>query len=146
MRYVAALLALCLGCAPHSIIPAEGTRLAWESCGQTTQGVVVVRGQGARCPDLRRVDEHAKRVKVAFRGCSLDGVRVHVTTAYVLCGSEYVRGCTAGNLITVTDDATTIATIAHELAHVAIAQTEGVDSLGHFYLDHPKERFAPFRD
>ena len=139
LALAAALLALC-SCAPHAIIPAVGTNLVWSSCGQTLQGVVVRRGDGARCPDLGRVDERAKRIKAAFRSCSLDGVQVHVANAYVTCGDMHVRGCTSGNSITVTDDALTIATLEHELAHVCISQVYGVDSLAHYYLDHKDVR------
>lgn len=139
----AALLSIAAGCAPAMVIPAEGTRLAWESCGQTAQGVVVMRGHGARCPDMLRVDERAKRVKAAFHGCSLDGVRVHVANAYVMCGEESVRGCTSGNEITVTDEVMTIPTISHEFAHVCISQLYGVDSLAHFRLDHPGSDALP---
>lgn len=130
-----ALLLLTASCAPHSVIPAVGSTLTWEFCGSTAQGVQIVRGEDARCPDLLRVDEHAKRVKAAYRGCSLDGVKVHVTSAYVQCGDEWVHGCTVGSNITVQDEVRLMPLLAHEFAHVCISQLHGVDSLRHFNLD-----------
>ena len=135
----AALLILAGGCAPHMVVPAEGTSLAYESCGVTAQGVRVLR-YSARCPDLMRVDERARRVKARYAGCSLDGVTVHVLGAYVLCEGEPARACTKGNAISITADAFVVPSIEHELSHVCISQRDGDQGLSHYDLDHRREQ------
>ena len=135
---VAAVAVSFAACEPYLIVPAEGTSLAYESCGVTSQGVRVVRYE-ARCPDLMRVEERARRVKARYAGCSLDGVTIHVIGAYVFCAGESVRACVKGSDVTITADAFVIPSIEHELSHVCLSQREGDNGLAHHDLDHRDE-------
>ena len=133
------LLLTLAGCAPHMVVPAEGTSLAYQSCGVTAQGVRVLRYE-ARCPDLMRVDERARRVKARYPGCSLDGVTVHVLGAYVMCNGESVRACTKGNNISITADAFVVPSTEHELSHVCLGQRDGGGGLADYDLDHRRDQ------
>lgn len=135
----ALVVAMFAGCAPALIVPAEGTRLGYESCGVTPTGVAVYRYESP-CPDMTRVAERVRRVRERYRGCAFDGVRLYVVGAYVECGGEYVHGCTIGDRITVQGDPASLATIEHELRHFCISQMEGPSSWGHHDLDKRRER------
>ena len=135
----ALVVALFAACTPSMVVPAEGTRLHYDLCGQTPQGISVAT-YAARCPTMARITERARRVRESYPTCSLDGVKVYVVGAYVICNDEPVRGCTSGNTITVTDDAFVVATIEHEFRHVCITQVHGPTSLGHYDLDHRREQ------
>ena len=135
----ALVVALFAACAPMLLVPAEGTRLDYESCGVTPQGVAVYHYE-APCPDMTRVAERVRRVREHYRGCAFDGVRVYVVGAFVQCDGDTVHGCALGDQITVQGDQASMATIEHELRHVCISQMEGPNSWGHYDLDHRREQ------
>lgn len=138
MRALLAIAIIAAGCAPSMVVPAVGTKLGYESCGTTSQGVTVRRYE-ARCPKLMRVEERARRVVERYKGCSLHGVEVFVVGAYVICNEESVRGCQNGTDITITADAFVVPSIEHELSHVCIDQRDGPSSAAHYHLDNRAE-------
>lgn len=124
--FLAALLALCLGCAPHMVVPASGADLAYESCGALPSGPVV-RHYRAPCPDLAALDERVRSASSRYPLCALDGIAIHVVDAYVECAGETRAGCTRGRFVTVTSGPTMLGTVSHEIAaHVCAPQVGDV--------------------